>query len=63
MTIPLKEFMARSFTNPDVKREYAALGPEFEALAESPQARQSQTIESFTSRRIVESDSDLAPKR
>jgi predicted transcriptional regulator len=39
MTIPLKEFMARSLADPDVKREYDALAPEFEISAELLQAR------------------------
>lgn len=39
MTIPLKEFMARSLKDPKVKREYDALAPEFEFSAELLQAR------------------------
>jgi hypothetical protein len=41
MTIPLDEFMARSLADPEVKREYDALAPEFEALAKSIRARKS----------------------
>jgi ribosome-binding protein aMBF1 (putative translation factor) len=39
MTIPLKEFMARSLADPEVKREYDALAPEFEISAELLRAR------------------------
>lgn len=39
MTIPLKEFMARSLAKPDVKREYDALAPEFEISTELLRAR------------------------
>jgi hypothetical protein len=63
LTIPFEEFKARLLADPEVKREYDALGPEFEALAESLKAKQSQATESPDSRRVVESDSDFAPKR
>ena len=39
MTIPLDEFMARSSADPEVKREYDALAPEFEISAELLRAR------------------------
>lgn len=39
MTIPLKEFMARSLADPNVKREFDALAPEFEISAELLRAR------------------------
>ena len=39
MTIPLEEFMARSLADPEVKREYDALAPEFEISAELLRAR------------------------
>lgn len=39
MTIPLKEFMAKSLANPDVKREYDALEQEFAIAAELIRAR------------------------
>ena len=32
MTIPFEEFAAKSLANPEVKREYDALAPEFECL-------------------------------
>ena len=39
MSIPLKEFMAKSLANPDVKREYDALEQEFAIAAELIRAR------------------------
>ncbi|MGA3130387.1 MAG: helix-turn-helix transcriptional regulator [Terracidiphilus sp.] len=39
MTIPLKEFMARSLADPVVKRQYDALAPQFEFSAELLRAR------------------------
>lgn len=39
MTIPLEEFMARSLADPEVKKEYEALAPEFEISAELRRAR------------------------
>ena len=39
MTIPLEEFMVRSLADPEVKREYDALAPEFEISAELLRAR------------------------
>ena len=39
MTIPLKEFMAKSLANPEVKREYDALEAEFAISAELIRAR------------------------
>jgi ribosome-binding protein aMBF1 (putative translation factor) len=39
MTIPLKEFMARSLANPDVKREFDALEQEFAIASELIRAR------------------------
>jgi len=39
MTIPLKEFMARSLENPDVKREFDALEQEFAIASELIRAR------------------------
>ena len=35
MTIPIEELAAKWLAEPEVKREYDALAPEFEALAES----------------------------
>jgi ribosome-binding protein aMBF1 (putative translation factor) len=39
MTIPLKEFMARSLGDPDVKREFDALEQEFAIASELIRAR------------------------
>jgi ribosome-binding protein aMBF1 (putative translation factor) len=39
MTIPLKEFMARSLADPDVKREFDALEQEFAIASELIRAR------------------------
>ncbi len=39
MTIPYEEFKARLLANPEVKREYDALAPEFEISAELLRAR------------------------
>ena len=53
MTIPLKELMAKSLADPDVKREYDALAPEFEAYAESLCARKSAATKAPKSRSVV----------
>ncbi len=63
MRIPFEEIKARLLANPEVQREYDALAPELEALAESLAAKQTQAIESPNSRCIVETHSDPAPKR
>lgn len=39
MTIPLKEFMAKSLANPEVKREFDALEQEFAIASELIRAR------------------------
>jgi predicted transcriptional regulator len=39
MTIPFEELKARLLANPEVKREYDALGPRFEFSAELLRAR------------------------
>ena len=39
MTIPFKEFMAESLADPEVKREFDALAPEFEIAVELISAR------------------------
>lgn len=39
MTIPLKEFMAKSLADPEVKREYDALEQEFAIASELIRAR------------------------
>lgn len=39
MTIPFEKFKARLLADPEVRREYAALAPEFEISAELLRAR------------------------
>jgi hypothetical protein len=63
MTIPFEQFMARSLADPEVKREYDALKPEFEALAESLRARQPRGTALSTSRRILKTHPHLPPQR
>jgi hypothetical protein len=63
MTIPSKEMMARILADPEVRREYDALAPGFEALAESISAKQAQGTKRPSSGRILESYPDLPPKR
>lgn len=62
MTIPFEEIKARLLADPEVQREYDALAPEFEALAESLAAKQAQATKSASSRRIIETHPDLPPK-
>ena len=63
MTIPLEEFMAESLANPEVKREYDALAPEFEVLAKKLQARKRAAPKAPTSRRILQPDRNPPPQR
>jgi hypothetical protein len=51
MTIPFEEFAAKSLADPEVKREYDALAPEFEALAKKLRARKRVTSKVPNSRR------------
>ncbi len=53
MTIPFEEFAAELLADPEVKREYDALAPEFEALAKKLQARKRAAVKAPTSRRIL----------
>jgi hypothetical protein len=62
MTISFEEFKAEWLADPEVQREYDALAPEFEALAKSLAAKQAQATKSPRSRRILETNSNLAPK-
>jgi hypothetical protein len=62
MTIPFEELKATWLADPEVKREYDALAPEFEALAESIRAKLAKKSKRQASRRILESDPDLAAK-
>jgi hypothetical protein len=63
MTIPFEEFMAHSLKNPEVKREYDALAPEFEALAKSLEAKLTKAAKARESRRILKTHPNLAPQR
>ena len=62
MTISFEEFKARSLADPEVRREYDALAPEFEALAKSLAAKQAQTTKSPTSRCVLKTHPHLPPK-
>jgi hypothetical protein len=63
MTIPFEEFKAKSLADPEVQREYDALAPEFEALAESIRAKQAKKSDEHASRRILKNHPNPAPKR
>jgi hypothetical protein len=63
MTIPFEEIKKRLLADPEVQREYDALAPEFDALAKSIAAKQAEGTKPRSSRRIVETDLNLAPKR
>ena len=62
MTIPFEEIKAESLANPEVKREYDALAPEFEALAAKLQVQKRGTKKAPNSRRFVEPGDNLAPQ-
>lgn len=63
MTIPFEEFEARLLADPEVKREYDALAPEFEAYAESLRARKSAVAKATDLHDIVQPDINPSPKR
>jgi hypothetical protein len=63
MTIPFEEIKARLLADHEVQREYDALAPEFEALAESLTARQALGKKQPSSRRVLKTDPNLAPER
>ena len=63
MTIPLNELAAKWLADPEVKREYDALAPEFEAIAKKLQARKRGTAKAPTSRRILQPDRNPPPQR
>jgi hypothetical protein len=63
MTIPLKELAAKWLADPEVKREYDALAPEFEALAKKLQARKCAAAKAPNSRRVVQLDRNPPPQR
>ena len=63
MTIPFEEFAAKSLADPEFKREYDVLAPEFEALAKKLSARKRSAKKAQKSRRVVKPDGNLAPQR
>jgi hypothetical protein len=63
MTIPLKELAAKWLADPEFKREYDALAPEFEALAKKLRARKRGTAKAPNSRRSVKPDRNPPPQR
>ena len=63
MTIPLKELAAKWLADPEFKREYDALAPEFEAYAKKLSAQKRGTTKAPKSRRSVKPDRNLAPQR
>jgi hypothetical protein len=62
MTIPFEEFAAKSLADPEVKREYDALAPEFEAYAKKLKAQKRGKKKAPKSRRIVETNPNHAPR-
>jgi hypothetical protein len=63
MTIPLKELAVKWLSDPEFKREYDALAPEFEALAKSFRARKHGTKKAPNLGRAVQPDRNTPPKR
>jgi type IV secretory pathway TraG/TraD family ATPase VirD4 len=63
MTIPLKELAAQWFADPEFKREYDALAPEFEALAKKLRARKRAAAKAPASRHILQPDRNPPPQR
>ncbi|MGB7986573.1 MAG: hypothetical protein WCF54_15500 [Terracidiphilus sp.] len=63
MTIPFEVLKAQLLANPEVKREYDALAPEFEALAKKLLARRRAAAKAPTSRCILQPDRNPPPQR
>jgi hypothetical protein len=63
MTIPFEVIKAESLADPEVKREYDALAPEFEALAKKLRTRKRAAAKAPKLRRIIKPDPNLAPQR
>jgi hypothetical protein len=63
MTIPFEVLKAEMLADPEVKREYDALAPEFEALAESIRTKQAKNRKRQISRPILKTNPHLPPKR
>jgi hypothetical protein len=60
LTIPFDEIKAELLSDPEVKREYDAQSPEFEALAKKLRARKRAKANAHNSRRIVETNPNPA---
>lgn len=63
MTIPFKEIADEWLKDPEVKREYDALAPEFEAYTKKLRAQKRRKTKAPKSRRIIKADPNLAPQR
>jgi hypothetical protein len=63
MTIPFEEIKAESLADPDVKREYDALAPEFEAYAEPLRTRKRAATKAPKSGSSIKANPNLASKR
>ena len=63
MSIPFEEIAAAWQADPEFKREYDTLAPEFEALAKKLRARKRATAKASTSRRILQPDHNPPPQR
>jgi hypothetical protein len=63
MTILFEVIKAELLADPEVKREYDALAPEFETLAKKLQARKRAAAKAPTSRRILQPDRNPPPQR
>jgi hypothetical protein len=63
MTIHFEDIKARLLADPEVKREYDALAPEFEVYAKELRAQKRAAAKAPKSRRIVKADPNLAPQR
>ena len=63
MTAPLKELAAKWLADPEFKREYDALAPEFEALAKKLRARKRTAAKAPNSRRSPKPDRNPPPQR
>jgi hypothetical protein len=63
MTIPFEDFAAESLVDPEFKREYDALAPEFEVLAKKLQALKRSAAKSPKSRRIFKTHANFPSQR
>jgi hypothetical protein len=63
MTIPFEVIKAESLADPEVKREYDALAPEFAAYAKQLRAQKRGKTKAPKSGHSVKTDSNLSPQR